>query len=128
MFPREGISTAAEGKGHWFISAEGVALGRAMLRGANPTPEPLSCPSASPVPSAGLGAGPWILASTLHSPFVPSHPQCWGVLGFEDTAVVTPPSPGSLTHSGGAESTLFSAARALLGGLCDLQTPRVTCH
>lgn len=124
-----GTGTAAEGKGHWFVSAEGVTLGRAMLRGANSTPEPLSCPSACPGPSAGLAAGPWFLTAAPHSPFVPSHPQHWAVPGFEDTAAVTPQwFPGLLTHSGGAESALFSAAPALLGVLWDLQIPRVTCH
>lgn len=70
-----------------------------MLRGANPTPEPLSCPSACPGPSAGLAAGPWFLTAAPHSPFVPSHPQHWAVPGFEDTAAVTPQWFPGVTHT-----------------------------
>lgn len=90
-------SVSPEGRGLCFVSAEGVALGRAVLRGAKPTPEPLSCPSASAVTSADLAAGAWFLTAAPHCPLAPSHPQCWAVLGFQDTAVVAPPSPGLLT-------------------------------
>lgn len=87
-----------------------------MLRGANPTPDPLSCPSASAVPSADLAAGAWCLTAAPHSPFVPSHPQ-WGVLGFQEPAVVTPPSPG-LSHTQGEQRALCSMQLMLFWVCC----------